>query len=169
MSGASKHVEWCLNQAQKNIKEGKVHRGLIKVKSDEKLALDYIKKAEDDLDSFRYNKRGEYYNWCMIIGFYVMYDCCQAIITKFGFESRNQECTLSVVESLIEDKKLDRDFLKYIESIKSSGSGNEGEQIRKMREKYQYTTETKIDIQKVDSLLNICQDMIKDTKGVIRN
>ena len=37
-----------------------------------------------------------------------------------------------------------------------------------MREKYQYTPAIDIDIQKVDELLGICQDMIKDTKGIIK-
>jgi uncharacterized protein (UPF0332 family) len=167
MSKAGNHVTWCLNNAQKDIKEGRLHRGLVKVKTDSKLAMDFIRKAEHNLEALRYNKQGGYYDWCINMGFYVMYHCCLAIITKFGFESRNQECSLSLVESLVEDGKLDKDFLHYIGLIKSSGNG-EGEQISKMREKYQYTTETKIDIQKVNSLIDICEDMIKVTKGAVK-
>src|SRR3989338_7248967 len=99
-----------------------------------------------------------------------MYHCCLAIITKFGYESRNQECTLALIESLIEDKKLDEDFRKYLDAIKSVADGKkEEEQIQKMREKYQYTPVIEIDVQKVEELLGICQDMIKDTKGIIKS
>ncbi|MBI2651892.1 hypothetical protein HYX00_00370 [Candidatus Woesearchaeota archaeon] len=37
-----------------------------------------------------------------------------------------------------------------------------------MREKYQYTPIIEIDKQKVEELLGICQDMIKDTKGIVQ-
>ncbi len=37
-----------------------------------------------------------------------------------------------------------------------------------MREKYQYTPAIDIDRQKVEELLGICQDMIKDTKGIVQ-
>jgi len=57
-----------------------------------------------------------------------------------------------------------------LEAIKSADKGKkEEEQIQKMREKYQYTTIIEIDIQKVNELLDICQDMIKETKGIITN
>ena len=169
MSKAKNMVKWCLNKAKEEIAKGDLHRGLIKIKPDDKLALDYIAKAEHNLEAFLYNKEGGFYDWTISIGFYVMYHCCLAIITKFGYESRNQECTLAVIESLIEDKKLEEDFKKYLEAIKSAAKDKkEDEQIQKMREKYQYTPIIEIDIQKVEELLGICQDMIKDTKGIIK-
>ena len=167
MSKAKNRVKWCINKAKAEIEKGEIHRGLIETKPDEGLALNYLKKAEHNLDVFLYNKDGGFYDWTINIGFYVMYHCCLAIITKFGYESRNQECTLALIESLIEDKKISEDFKRYIKSIKSAAKGKEEEQIQKMREKYQYTPVVDIDIQKVEELLGICQDMIKDTKGII--
>ena len=161
-------VEWCLNKAKAEIAKGELHRGLAKTSPDKESALEYLKKAEHNLDAFLYNKEGGFYDWTISIGFYVMYHCCMAVITKFGYESRNQECTLALIESLIEDKKLEEGFRKHIEAIKSAAKGKkEEEQIQKMREKYQYTSIIEIDIQKVEELLGICQDMIKDTKGII--
>ena len=168
MSRASNHVQWCLNKAKEEIAKGEQHRGLVKIKPDDQLALDYLKKADHNLEAFLHNKEGGFYDWTISIGFYVMYHCCLAIITKFGYESRNQECTLALIESLIEEKKLDEDFRKYLEAIKSADAGKkEEEQIQKMREKYQYTPAIDIDAQKVEELLGICQDMIKDAKGVV--
>ena len=168
MPKAKKMVEWCLSKAKKEIAEGKKHRGLVKVQPDSSLAKAFLEKAEHNLEVFQHNQKKGYYDWCINMGFYCMYHCCLAIITKFGYESRNQECTLALVESLIADKKLEEDFRAYIEAIKSSN--NEGEEkILNMREKYQYTPIIKIDEQKVQELLKLCQDMIKDTKGVVNH
>ncbi len=170
MSKASKHVEWCLKKAKDEIAKGELHRGLVKINPDNELALQYISKAEHNLKAFLHNKKGGFYDWTISIGFYAMYHCCLAIITKFGYESRNQECTLALIESLIEDKKLDEDFRKYLEAIKSADRDKkEEEQIQRMCEKYQYTPVIDIDVQKVDELLGICQDMIKETKGIIKS
>lgn len=170
MSRANNHIKWCLDKAKREIEKGEIHKGLVKINPSKELALNYIAKAEHNLKAFLYNKKGRFYDWTISIGFYVMYHCCQAIITKFGYESRNQECTLAVIANLIEDKKLDGIFGKYLEAIKSTDKEKKGEeQIQKMREKYQYTTIIEIDVQKVDELLGICQDMIKDTKGIIES
>lgn len=169
MPKAKNMVKWCLNKAKAEMEKGGTHRGLVKIKPDKKLASDYIKKAEHNLEAFLHNKEGGFYDWTINIGFYVMYHCCLAIITKFGYESRNQECTLALIESLIEDKKIDEDFKKYAEAIKSSAEAKkEEEQIQKMREKYQYTSVIDIDVQKVEELLGICQDMLKDAKGIVQ-
>ncbi len=168
MSRASNHVKWCLDKAKKEIDKGEQHRGLVKITPSKELALEHLAKAQHNLKAFLHNKKGGFYDWTISIGFYVMYHCNLAIISKFGYDSRNQECTLALLESLIEDKKLDESFRKYIEAIKSADKEKKEEkQIQKMREKYQYTPIIDIDIQKVDELLGICQDMIKDTKGII--
>src|SRR3989338_9178231 len=168
MSKVSNMIKWCLKKAKVEIEKGEIHSGLVKIEPDKELALDYLKKAEHNLKAFLHNKEGGFYDWTINIGFYAMYHCCLAIITKFGYESRNQECTLALIESLIEDKKLNEDFRKYLEAIKSADRDKkEEEQIQKMRKKYQYTPIIEIDVQKVDELLGICQDMIKETKGII--
>ena len=170
MSRASKHVQWCLNKSKEEIAKGEQHRGLAKIKPDDQLALDYLKKADHNLEAFLHNKKGGFYDWTISIGFYVMYHCCLAIITKFGYESRNQECTLSLIENLIEDKKISEDFKKYADAIKSAAQDKkEEEQILKMREKYQYTPIIEIDIKKVEDLLGTCQDILKHTRGIVGN
>ena len=100
------------------------------------------------------------------MGFYVMYHCCLAIITKFGYESRNQECTLALIEKLIEENKIVSDFKRYIDTIKP-GTENEEGVIMAMREKYQYTPVVEIDIKKIEELLGLCPDMVKDTIGIV--
>ncbi|HLD97262.1 MAG TPA: HEPN domain-containing protein [Candidatus Nanoarchaeia archaeon] len=165
MSKAENKVQWCLNQAKNQLAEGRKHRGLVIVKPDNLLAREYVEKAEHNLEFFLLARKNGFYDWAINIGFYVTYHCCLAIITKFGYESRNQDCTLAAVESLIEEGKIDKDFQRYVESI-SPDTGEET--VIPMREKYQYTPIIAIDKQKVEELLGLCQDMIKDTKGIVQ-
>ena len=159
-------VRWCLNKAKKELEKDGKHRGLIKVKPDDKLAQDHIAKAEHNLEFFMLAKENKFYDWTIVIGFYAMYHCLLAILAKHGYESRNQECTMALIESLVEDKKIDAGFKEYINKIKFTAEKEE-EQILPMREKYQYTPIVEIDMQRVEELLGICQDMIKDTKGIM--
>ena len=96
-----------------------------------------------------------------------MYHCFQAILARFSYESRNQTCTFAVIESLLEDKKIDDSFRKYLDEMKSSE--NKDDEILNMREKYQYTTIIDIDVQKVEELHRKCENMIKETRGIISN
>jgi len=166
MSMAKNKVAWCLNKAKKELEKDTKHRGLVRINADDELAREFIKKAEHNLQVFIDNKRLKHYDWTISMGFYVMYHCCLAIITKFGYESRNQGCTLALIESLIEEKKIEDGFRRYIVAI-TSGAKDEDGQIMAMREKYQYTPVIEIDIEMVEELLGLCQDMIKDAKGII--
>ena len=165
MSKAEHKVRWCLDQAKKQLASGAKHRGLVKVKPDDALAKEYVVKAEHNLEVFLLNSKHGFYDWAINIGFYVTYHCCLAIITKFGYESRNQDCALAAVESLIEEGKISQDFKRYVDAI-SADMGED--KVIPMREKYQYTPIIEIDKQKVEELLGICQDMIKDTKGIVQ-
>ncbi len=166
MSKAENKVKWCLDQAGKQLAEGKKHRGLVKVIPDNKLAEEYIGKAEHNLEFFLLARKNGFYDWAINVGFYVTYHCCLAVMAKFGYESRNQDCTLAVVESLIEEGKIGKDFQQYVDAI---GPDLGEDKIIPMREKYQYTPIVGIDQQKVEELLSLCQDMIKDTKGIIHD
>lgn len=166
MSKAENKVRWCLNRAKEQLAEGMKHRGLVQVKPDTELAKDHIEKAEHNLDFFLLARKNGFYDWAINIGFYVTYHCCLAVIAQFGYESRNQECTLALIESLIEEGKISKDYKRYIDAI-CPDFGEE--KVIPMREKYQYTPIIDIDRQKVEELLGLCQDMIKDTKGLVQD
>ena len=168
MSKVKNMVRWCLNKAKKELEKGQKHRGLIKAEPDEKLAQEHIAKAEHNLDFFMLAKENKFYDWTIVIGFYIMYHCLLAILARHGYESRNQECTMALIENLIDDKKIDESFKEYINKIKFTAEKEE-EQILPMREKYQYTPIIEIDVQKVEELLGTCQDMITDTKGIAQS
>ncbi len=165
-SQAKRHMKWCLRKAEKELaKEGK-HRGLVPVDPDRDLASQHIEKAEHNLQVFLDNRKLGHYDWTITIGFYAMYHCCLAVTALFGYESRNQKCTLALIESLIEDKTIDKGYLRYVEALESDADVQE-EQILPLRERYQYSPVIEIDKQKVEELLGLCQDMIKETKGIV--
>jgi len=167
-SKAKKHTEWCLRKAETELaKEGK-HRGLVRTEPDSALAAKHIEKAEHNLQVFLDNRKLKHYDWTITMGFYVMYDCCLAITALFGYESRNQKCTLALIESLIEDGEIDKGYLRYLKALESDAEDDEG-QILPLREKYQYSPVMEIDRQKVKELLGLCQDMIKETKGIVHS
>ncbi|MBS3132045.1 hypothetical protein J4212_06435 [Candidatus Woesearchaeota archaeon] len=108
MSHAENKVEWCLRKAEKELKGSDTHRGLVKVKPDNVAAARHIAKAEHYLKATAFLENG-FSDISASTSFYAMYHSLLAIASKFGYESRNQECTFALMHSLIEDKNIDFD------------------------------------------------------------
>src|SRR3989344_4121270 len=93
MSQASKHIEWCLDKANREIEECKKlgkrtkHRGLLKTNPNINEAKQHLAKAEHNLDGITRFKEIGFSDWSMSAGFYCIYHCFLAIAAKFGYES----------------------------------------------------------------------------------
>ena len=115
MSQASKHVEWCLNKAKKEIEECKKlgkrqkHRGLLKSNPNLEEAKKHLAKAEHDFEGITKFKEIGFSDWSMFAGFYCIYHCFLAVAAKFGYESSNQTCTISLMRFLKETNKIQLD------------------------------------------------------------
>ena len=166
MSHAKNKIKWCLNKAKKEMNEGKKHRGLVVIKPDEKKAMDHIAKAEHNINVTLYLHNGGFTDWCSSSLFYVMYHSFLAILAKFGYESRNQECTFAVIRSLVEDNKisLEKDDLEKISSL---GKGQEESTFVSIREEYQYSTKTSLGNKEYEDLLNLAKKILDQTKEII--
>ena len=166
MSKAENMVKWCLNKAKAEMEKGELHRGLVKIKPDDKMALEYIGKAEHNLEAFLYNKEGGFYDWTISIGFYVIYHCCLAVITKFGFESRNQECTFALINNLIEDEKIGikREWMNKIALFDTGPDETTGVRLR---EKFQYGTQLSLDDNLYQELVDLAKKILSSTKVVL--
>ena len=125
MPQASKHVKWCLNKAKKEIEEckkqgkGLKHRGLLKINPDIDEARKHIEKAEHNLNAISRFEEIGFSDWSIAAGFYSIYHCFLAIAVKFGYESRNQACTIALMELLKEEGKINIDA-KFIDMLKSA-------------------------------------------------
>ena len=174
MSQSSKHVEWCLNKANKEIEECKKlgkrpkHRGLLKKSPNIEEAKKHLIKAEHNLIGITKFREIGFSDWSMSAGFYCIYHCFLAIVSKFGYESGNQACTISLIKYLKEINQIDIEqkfieLLEYeeIDSIKDNS-------IIDLREDYTYGVKTSVnDEEKINDLKKNCKDLVDITKQII--
>lgn len=167
MSHAKNKVEWCLRKAEKELKESDKHRGLIKINSDVAKAKEYIGKAERYVRATEYLKKGGFSDISTGTVFYAIYHCLQAIAAKHGYESRNQECTFALIQSLIEDEKIDFDKELLNKITVLDVKEPDEKTVTELREQYQYGTEFSIKDKLYKELFEMTKKVISDTKIII--
>ncbi len=173
MSQASKHVDWCLRKALKEIEECKKlnkrpkHRGLLKINPNLEDAKEHVEKAIHDLEVTEYLKKGNFLDTGISTIFYSMYHCFLAIAAKFGYDSSNQTCTIALMEHLKEEGKIDIDnkFINMFE-YKEDEEEKKGS-IIELREDYTYSTKLAFNEKKIDELIKTCKDLIEITKEIV--
>lgn len=173
-SQASKHVNWCLKKAEKEIEEWKKkgkkarHRGILKIDPDQKLASRHLQKARHNLEVFRFLRINGFSDWSITAGFYTLYHCFLAIAIKYGYESKNQTCTIALIEMLQEQDKIPInkdiiDFMKYDEE-----ENKHEESIIELREDYTYGVDLTVkDDEQLDRIERLCVEFIDSTKNII--
>jgi uncharacterized protein (UPF0332 family) len=174
MSQASNQIKWCLNKAKKDIEECKTlgkkekHRGLLEVKPNKGVAKKHIEKARHNLKAIDYLLKGDFSDVSYSMIFYSMYHCFLAIALKFGYESRNQTCTISLIEYLKEEGKIELDD-KYIEMLKYADVEKKQESsVIEMREEFTYGIElTAQDTKKIKNMIEECKKLIDITKDIV--
>lgn len=82
MSHAKNKVEWCLQKAQKELKTGDIHRGLVKKTPNKALAQQHIIKAEHNLQAIITFKEAGYGDWSASATFYAIYHALLAVLVK---------------------------------------------------------------------------------------
>lgn len=145
--------QWCLKQGEK----GKKHKGLKKIEPDLEEAEKQIKKALSDLDTMQYLYEGKKTDWVASAAFYAMYHALLAILYKLGYESRNQECTITAIEKFILDKTIDLEQ-KYIDMIRSLQEGVEN--AKSIREEMQYSSETSMMEERCRKLMDNAKEFV---------
>ena len=169
MSHASNKVKWCLDKAKKELEESDLHRGLIKTQENIELAQKHITKAEHNLKAAIYFEKGGFSDWSVSAFFYSIYHCFLAILRKFGYESRNQECTMAVIDMLKEEGKIDIDE-KFINTLKITKAEEMHESnIIKLREEFQYNTDLNFkEKEEFNKLIELCKEAINKTREIIQ-
>ena len=166
MTEASHMVDWCLKKAKKELQLNKKHRGLVKRESDMEEARNHIIKTEHDLSAITYFDKGGFSDWSMSAAFYSIYHCFLAIVAKFGYESRNQECTIALIKSLKETKQIELDNI-FIEALKNYDEQDMQNVIEK-REFYTYGTTLSVeDKEEIKKSIQLCKDCILQTRRII--
>jgi len=149
----NKKFNWCLERGEK----GEKHKGLKKIEPDFDEAKKQIQKALSDLETMRYLYNGNKTDWVASTAFYAMYHSLLAILYKLGYESRNQECTITAIEYFIEEGTLDisRDYINMIRNLQETE-----DDAKKIREDMQYTSKTELE-------KNRCEKLMEDAKKFV--
>ena len=168
MSQASNKVKWCLNKAKRELEKSDLHRGLVKVEDDSKLAEQHIIKAEHNLKAAIYFEKGGFSDWSASAFFYCVYHCFLSILRKFGYESRNQECTIAMIEMLKEEGKINVDE-KFIDTLKITNAEEIQESnVIKLRENFQYGIDLEFkEKEEFNKLVDLCKEAIYKTREII--
>jgi len=173
-SQASKHLSWCLNKAKREIEECKNqrkkerHRGILKIEPSKSLALKHLEKARHNLEVLRLLRKNKFSDWSFMAGFYTLYHCFLAISAKFGYESKNQTCTIALIEVLQEEGKIKVnpdiiDFMKYEEE-----ENNHENSIIELREDYTYGVNLEVKDEKhLDKVEKLCVEFIDSVKNIV--
>ena len=159
-----------MNKAKKELQTGKQHRGLVKAKSDIEKAKEHLAKAEHNLKVTLYLQRGGYTDWCSSSLFYVIYHCFLAILARFGYETRNQECTFALIASLIEDKKItiSQEDLEKVNILNITETQESPETAVSIREDYQYSTKVSLENNEYQELLQLAKRILDKTKETLQ-
>lgn len=168
MSHAKNKVKWCLNKAGKEIAAGGKHRGLVKTDPNLQKAKEHINKAEHNLKATFYLQKGGYTDWCSSTLFYTIYHSFLSILAKFGYESRNQECTFALIESLIEDNVIDiqKSEMGKI-SLFDVEEKHQSATAVQIREEFQYGTKLSLEDTSLEELLNLAKTILDKAKIII--
>ncbi len=143
-------LDWCL------AKEDRLRR----IPIDIKRSKEHIEKARHNLGAADYSIKGGFSDWAVSQCYYAMYHGLLAILYKFGYESKKHECTLKVVEYLIESGQigLDLDDMAFIRTAEQM----KPQDAKALREEFQYGTKTEVN----KLILN---DLIKKSKDIVEN
>src|SRR3989338_6222018 len=173
-SQASKHVDWCVKKAEKEIEESRKqkkkvqHRGLRKIEPNRKRAIGHLEKAAHNLEVFNLLRKNNSSDWSITAGFYTLYHCFLAIAVKFGYESRNQTCTIMLMEMLKEQGRISIGdeiigFMKYEEDKKTHEDS-----LIELREDYTYGIDLEVkDEDQLNKIENLCVKFIDIAKDIV--
>ena len=142
-------LDWCLSNEDR----------LRRIPSNNLKSKEHIEKAKHNLLAAGYNIKGGFSDWAVSQTYYAMYHGLLAILYKFGYESKNHECTISAVEHLIETKKVELDikdviFIRTTEQMKMQDA-------KSLREEFQYGTKTDVNKEILNNLLRKSKEIVE--------
>lgn len=161
----NKKMKWCLKMGKTGKRK---HRGLRIIDKSIEDSKAYMKKAGHNLRFAKeVEKLKDFNDWIFPVCFYSMYHACLAILSFFGYESRNQECTFVVLEKLIKEKKLNLS-MNDIESIRRMGEsvGDEND-MKSLREEFQYGTEVNAKKDLADNAIRRAKEFVEKARGIL--
>src|SRR3989338_121137 len=152
------HLKWCLKDA----------RRLVRAKPDLDLAQKHVKKSEYNYGVLQTLERLKIYDWALNVGFYAIYHCFLALLAKYGYQSKNQACTITVLLTLINEKKLDleKDLITQFDTLDVE-ENLASPTIRMEREVSTYGVETSIDLEQLKKIKELIIKVQRETIRIL--
>ncbi len=159
MPQIDEHLKWCLKDQKR----------LIKTKPDLDLAQKHVKKSEYNYGVVQSLEKLKLYDWALNVGFYAIYHCFLAILVKYGYESRNQACTITVLLTLIDEKKLDldKDLVTQFDTLDVEKNIT-NPTVRESRETSTYGVETSINLQQLNKIKELILKVQRETIRIVQ-
>lgn len=138
------------NKLQKCFKEGEKggrHKGLKKINISEEDVKGHLNKAIHNFKAMISFQKTGFSDWSASAAFYTLYHGLLALISKEGFESRNQSCTFALIEDMIEKQKisLTKKELREIFDSDITEDLEHSKKIIDIRENMQYSIKTSLE------------------------
>lgn len=159
------------NKLKKCFKEGEIggerHQGLRKVEINKNKINNHIIKAEHNIKSMIYFKKGGFSDWSASASFYTLYHCLLSLCVKYSYESRNQKCTFAFIEFLIDEGKINninKEDLKEIFDKSVEEDLEHSNKILDVRERMQYSTKTYMEDEEFDRLYKRTKELFDKLK-----
>ena len=152
------HLKWCLKDMKR----------LVKTKPDLELAQKHLKKSEHNYGILQTLEKLKIYDWALNVGFYAIYHCFLGILSKYGFASQNQSCTITVLLKLIDDKKLnlDKDIVLQFDTL-DIDENLTNPTVRHEREISTYGVETSIDTEQLRKIKELVLKVQRETIRIL--
>jgi uncharacterized protein (UPF0332 family) len=160
MSQIDNHLKWCLKDPNR----------LVKIKPDENLAQQHMRKSEYNAEVMRELETLKRYDWALNVGFYSIYHCFLAILAKYGYDSKNQSCSITVLLKLIDEKKLDfdRDLVLQFDTLEVDKEAVKPT-VRQSREISTYGVSSDIDTKQLENIKEIIKKVQRETIKVLNS
>ncbi|VVB60272.1 HEPN domain protein [uncultured archaeon] len=155
--------EWCLGKG----KAGEKHKGVREIHPDRKEADEHINKALHNLDAMdELHRLGRFSDWVLSTAFYAMYHAALAVLYELGYESRNQECTFTMLEHFI-DKKMINVEKEFVWIARGIGEIAAEKDAKTLREEFQYGVKTKAEAKIVGAKMKDARKFVQRMRVVI--
>ena len=126
------------------LRGGERHQGLKKIKPDDNIVQGHLAKALHNFEAMTSFHDLHYSDWSANAAFYALYHGLLAILAQYGYESRNQSCTFSLVEDFITKGDIKNISFADLKEIfdKEAVDLAHSNKILDIRERMQYSTRT---------------------------
>jgi uncharacterized protein (UPF0332 family) len=154
-------IDDCFKEGKRG---GERHKGLKRIgltKLNVELVDAHLKKADHNLNAVTEFKNIGYSDWSASASFYALYHCLLALLSKKGFESRNQSCTFALIEDLIYrgEISISNEELKEIFDRDVTENLSHSEKILDIRENMQYSYKTSMEEEEFNKLVKRTKEL----------